>query len=86
MPITVTDINPTPGADTILTDDALAFVEKLQRNFAATRDELLTKRATDREAAARTGRLDFLPEPPTSATGTGRSPRRPRRCATGGSR
>ncbi|GAB3567839.1 malate synthase A [Spelaeicoccus albus] len=62
MPITVTDINPTPGADTILTDDALAFVEKLQRNFAATRDELLTKRATDREAAARTGRLDFLPE------------------------
>lgn len=61
MTITVTS-NPFPSADTILTNEALAFVEKLHREFAATRDDLLARRVEDRAVAGETGRIDFLPE------------------------
>jgi malate synthase len=46
----------------ILTKDALRFVAGLHEAFAARRDELLVRRRERREQAARTGRLDFLPE------------------------
>ncbi|WP_309081839.1 malate synthase A [Zhihengliuella sp.] len=50
------------GAETVLTDAALAFVEKLHQRFAATRDELLEARVEARSKASAAGRLDFLPE------------------------
>ncbi len=46
----------------ILTPEALAFVGGLHEAFAARRDELLRARTVRREEAARTGKLDFLPE------------------------
>jgi malate synthase len=49
-------------ADEILTPDALRFLADLHARFAARRDELITRRHERREQAARTGRLDFLPE------------------------
>jgi malate synthase len=53
---------PVPQSADILTDDALAFVAELQRRFGHRRDELLESRVQRRGEAARTGRLDFLPE------------------------
>ena len=52
-----------PGADRILTDDALAFVADLQRRFGPLREDLLERRH-ERDRAIRAGsrRLDFLPE------------------------
>ena len=51
-----------PGADRILTPDALAFVASLTRRFAAERDTLLARRA-ERQQAFRAGQLpDFLDE------------------------
>jgi malate synthase len=46
----------------ILTDGAVAFVAELQRRFGRRRDELLATRTHRRAEAARTGRLDFLPD------------------------
>src|SRR6476469_1517277 len=46
----------------ILTPEALEFLASLHERFAGRRDELLAARAGRREAASRTGRLDFLPE------------------------
>ncbi|HEV8558647.1 MAG TPA: malate synthase A [Actinophytocola sp.] len=46
----------------ILTPEALRFVAGLHEEFAARRDELVASRRERREQAARTGRLDFLPE------------------------
>jgi malate synthase len=54
--------SPVERQDEVLTGEALAFVAELQRRFGATREELLARRRTRREEAARTGRLDFLPE------------------------
>jgi malate synthase len=51
-----------PGSEQILTPEALGFVADLQRRFGARRDELLARRSERREAVARTGRLDFLPD------------------------
>ena len=51
-----------PRSGEILTDDALAFVAELQRRFGHRRDELLARRTRRRAEAARTGRLDFLPD------------------------
>lgn len=51
-----------PRSELILTQDALAFVADLQRRFGTRRDELLTRRTQRRAEAARTGRLDFLPD------------------------
>ncbi|WP_405218508.1 malate synthase A [Agrococcus sp. Ld7] len=49
-------------ADEILTPDALVFVEQLHVRFAERRDELLAARGARRDAVARSGVLDFLPE------------------------
>ncbi|GAB3477700.1 malate synthase A [Amycolatopsis cihanbeyliensis] len=46
----------------ILTPEALRFLGDLHDRFAGRRDELLRARTGRREEAARTGRLDFLPE------------------------
>src|SRR4051812_42005754 len=54
-----------PGAeryDEVLTPDAIAFVTDLQRQFGATREELLARRKQRRQQAADTGKLDFLDE------------------------
>jgi malate synthase len=48
--------------DRILTPEAGAFLAGLHSAFGARRDELLVKRSQRRAEAARTGRLDFLPE------------------------
>ena len=51
-----------PRFDEILTHDALAFVAKLHRAFAARRKELLAKRV-ERQARIDAGEMpDFLPE------------------------
>ena len=53
---------PVERGDEILTEEALAFVAGLHAPFGARRDELLARRKQRRAEAARTGRLDFLPE------------------------
>ncbi|SNR72923.1 malate synthase [Haloechinothrix alba] len=53
---------PVERGDEILTPEALAFVGSLHEAFAARRDELLRARKTRRQEAARTGKMDFLPE------------------------
>jgi malate synthase len=62
MTLELTDPHPIDRAEEILTPEALAFVEALHVRFAGRRDELLAARGQRREEAARTGRLDFLPE------------------------
>ena len=47
-------------ADRVLTRDALAFVERLQREFGGRRDELLAKRRERWEELRSEGTLDFL--------------------------
>src|SRR4051794_15935695 len=49
-------------SEEVLTPAAIDFVLSLHREFAATRDDLLRRRAVRREQVRRTGRLDFLPE------------------------
>jgi malate synthase len=49
-------------AERVLTSDALAFVERLHREFGARRDELLAKRQERWKALRAGGTLDFLPE------------------------
>jgi malate synthase len=61
----------------ILTADARAFVEDLQRRFGSRRDELLARRAERRAAVARTGTLDFLPDTAEVRAGTWRVPPAP---------
>ena len=51
-----------PGFDEVLTTDALAFLEELQRRFGPTREELLRARAERRQRLAQGGALDFLEE------------------------
>ena len=51
-----------PGFDEVLTTDALAFLEELQRRFGPTREELLRARAERRQRLAEDGALDFLEE------------------------
>jgi malate synthase len=62
MAITVTDTAPVARAGEILTEEALAFVEELHHRFADERNARLEARKGRRAEAARTGRLDFLPE------------------------
>jgi malate synthase len=52
----------TPAFAEILTPDALAFIAKLQRAFAARRTECLARREDRQAALDRGGSLDFLPE------------------------
>ncbi|GAA5226010.1 malate synthase A [Paeniglutamicibacter antarcticus] len=61
MSITVSHLPNVEQAASILSDEALAFVEKLHQSFAGTRDEVLAQRITDREKAAAAGTLDFNP-------------------------
>ena len=51
-----------PGFDEVLTTDALAFVEELQRRFGPTREELLRARAERRQRLAEGETLVFLEE------------------------
>ena len=44
MAIEVTDPSPAEGAGTILTPEALAFIEELHHRFAPTRNDLLAAR------------------------------------------
>ena len=60
--VEVTDREPIPRADEILTDDALAFLGELHVRFAGRRDELLDARVQRREAAAAAKTMDFLVE------------------------
>jgi malate synthase len=64
--VPMVDIQVLGGAvergEEILTPEALRFVAGLHGAYAARRDELVAKRRERREQAARTGRLDFLPE------------------------
>jgi malate synthase len=69
MSIEITDSHPIDRAEEILTDEALAFVEKLHQNFAGRRDELLAAREGKREAAAASKSLDFLAETAEIRTG-----------------
>jgi malate synthase len=46
----------------ILTPDALAFLEALQRRFGGRREELLRSRRVRREEMSRAAKADFLPE------------------------
>ena len=78
---------PVPGADRILTPDALAFVADLQRRFGPLRLDLLERRE-ERQAELDAGaRPDFLRgDPARSARRTGPSPRHRPTSTTGGSR
>ena len=69
MSIEITDRHPIDRAEEILTDEALAFLEKLHQNFAGRRDELLAARVGKRQAAAASKSLDFLPETAEVRTG-----------------
>jgi malate synthase len=60
--IAVTSAAEVPGAQRILTQEALEFLAELQRRFGGRRDELLRSRSARRAEVARTHRLDFLPE------------------------
>ncbi|MBG6084643.1 malate synthase A [Zhihengliuella flava] len=62
MTITAYPAPTVAGGDSILTPDALAFVEKLHQRFAATRRDLLDARVEARAQAAASGTLDFLPQ------------------------
>ncbi|SDK78463.1 malate synthase [Cryobacterium psychrotolerans] len=62
MSLTLTDARPVARAEEILTPEALAFIEDLNRRFAPRRSELLGERKARRDTVAATGRLDFLPE------------------------
>ena len=46
MSISLSRIPEFEGAADILSDEALAFIEKLHQKFAGTRDELLAARST----------------------------------------
>ncbi|MFC9768253.1 malate synthase A [Rhodococcus jostii] len=60
MSITVTRIPAVDGASHILSEDALAFVERLHHRFVQTRDELMADRQSASEIASATGKLGFL--------------------------
>src|SRR5205814_5477771 len=75
-----------PAFPEIVSQEALAFVAKLQRAFGNRREECL-KRRQDRQAALDRGEaLDFLPEAKSIGRATGDARRFRRICAIGGSR
>ena len=61
MSITISHLPDVEQAASILSDEALAFVQKLHHNFGDTRESVLAQRVTDRKAASISGRLDFNP-------------------------
>lgn len=62
MTLELTSPMPFTQAGTILTPDALTFIEQLHQKFADQREDRLTDRAARRQNVSETGRLDFLPE------------------------
>ncbi|GAA1406013.1 malate synthase [Glutamicibacter uratoxydans] len=62
MSISVSRVPQIDGAADILSDEALAFIEKLHQKFAGTRDELLAARAVRRKQYSDAKRIDFDPE------------------------
>src|SRR3954453_12194005 len=72
MTIELTDPEPVPRAEEILTREALAFVEALHTRFADRRNELLQARVGRRRAEAEAKTLDFLPERRSVGAGDGR--------------
>ena len=62
QPATVVTGSSMPGADRVLTPDALEFLARLHREFEPRRLELLTDRRERAAAIASGGTLDFLPE------------------------
>ena len=63
LPAGVSIVGPSvPGADAVLTPDALAVVADLQRRFGPRRDELLAARAERQRAIAAGADPDFLAE------------------------
>lgn len=62
MTIMVKEPHEVPGAESILTEEALAFVEELHSRFAGRRNELLAQRKQAQVTAADTGKLDFPEE------------------------
>jgi malate synthase len=68
---------PVERSSEILTDEALEFVSMLHRGFAATRDELVARRAERRAEVARTHRLDFLADTEHIRSGEWRVPPAP---------
>ncbi|WP_313810389.1 malate synthase A [Glutamicibacter sp.] len=62
MSISLSRVPQIDGAADILSDEALAFIEKLHQKFAGTRDELLAARAVRRKQYSDAKRIDFDPE------------------------
>ena len=62
MSVEVTQPYEVAGSETILTPEALAFVEELHRRFADTRQEVLSARKQAQQQAAESGTLDFPAE------------------------
>ncbi|MGW1151631.1 malate synthase A [Streptomyces rubiginosohelvolus] len=60
--LAIVDAEPLPRQEEVLTDEALAFVAELHRQFTPRRNELLARRGERRAEIARTSTLDFLPE------------------------
>src|SRR5690606_21342063 len=69
MSIEITAIPDVADAQQILSNEALAFIEKLHQKFAGTRDELLAARAVRRQQFSDARFIDFDPE--TQAVRTG---------------
>ncbi len=62
MSITVSKPYEVAGTETIITDEALQFIEELHNKFAGTRDELLENRKSAQAQAAEAGTMDFPAE------------------------
>lgn len=62
MSITVSRPYEVEGTETIITEEALQFIEELHNRFAGTRDELLENRKSAQAQAAEAGSMDFPAE------------------------
>ena len=59
MSISITSIPDVADAQQILSDEALAFIQKLHEKFAGTRDELLAARSVRRKEFSDAKGIDF---------------------------
>ncbi|WP_404288091.1 malate synthase A [Glutamicibacter arilaitensis] len=69
MTISITRIPEVSGAEAILSDEALAFIEKLHEKFAGTRNDLLEARDVRRQQFSDARAIDFDPETESVRTG-----------------
>ena len=69
MSISITSIPDVADAQQILSDDALAFIQKLHQKFAGTRDELLAARSVRRKEFSDAKAIDFDPQTESVRTG-----------------